>query len=158
MKSKFLWYIQIFISNSILMFMDAPHNNFIDIYIMINISEMKIISLKIKSFASSLDSHYYVRRRLRCTRRRGAAASTYTYTQSREQDVEGGSREGGQEGQQPGGRQGFVSLSMGNQVSRLVGRPLSISVLLTVCNSLCRVRRILSRAFALHLFFSPRPR
>lgn len=41
------------------------------------------------------------------------------------------------------GRQGFVSLSVGNQVSGPVGRPLSISVLLAVYNTL---RASLSRA------------
>lgn len=42
------------------------------------------------------------------------------------------------------GRQGFVSLSVGNQVSGPVGRPLSISVLLAVYNT-CRARVVISR-------------
>lgn len=47
------------------------------------------------------------------------------------------------------GRQGFVSLSVGNQVSGPVGRPLSISVLLAIYNTRRAARASLSRALAL---------
>lgn len=50
---------------------------------------------------------------------------------------------------EPGGRQGFVSLSVGNQVSGPVGRPLSISVLLAVQLAVPRASRVISRALAL---------
>lgn len=63
-----------------------------------------------------------------------------------------GGREGGIVGKgAPGGRQGFVSLSVGNQVSGPVGRPLSISVLLAVQHTVPRVRVALSRALTLCL-------
>lgn len=47
---------------------------------------------------------------------------------------------------EPGGRQGFVSLSVGNQVSGPVGRPLSISVLLAVQLAVPRASRVISRS------------
>lgn len=52
-------------------------------------------------------------------------------------------KDGGREGA-CSGRQGFVSLSVGNQVSGPVGRPLSISVLLVAYNALGRARVVIS--------------
>lgn len=53
-------------------------------------------------------------------------------------------KDGGREGERCSGRQGFVSLSVGNQVSGPVGRPLSISVLLAAYNAPGRARASLS--------------
>lgn len=53
---------------------------------------------------------------------------------------------------EPGGRQGFVSLSVGNQVSGPVGRPLSISVLLAVQLAVPRVARYLALSLSVSLF------
>lgn len=52
---------------------------------------------------------------------------------------------GGEGAGECSGRQGFVSLSVGNQVSGPVGRPLSISVLLAIYNTR-RARVVISRS------------